>query len=277
MTFPSVGHLLCIALFVCCFLLSGCAVTPKIPLDILTYSAKTTGREDNLLVLLRGLGGSNSVFEDEGIIDEIRRRRLPFDIVAPDTNIGYYANHTLVERLKTDIIDPARRKGYKHIWIAGFSWGGLGTLIYLRNHPKDIDGVLLISPYLGLSSLIQEIKDAGGIASWQKVTSSTDISDWSRLNWSWIREYSETPQHYPPIYLGYGSKDWVTNDGPALFATVLPEKRVFNYPGNHDMSTFKLLFSQQLDMLQVKFPATPAYTVNKKFPSHTDGVALTHK
>jgi len=258
MTFPSVRQLPLITLLVCCGIVAGCAATPKIPLERLNYPAHATGREKNLLVLLRGLGGSNTVFEEEGIIDEIRSRRLPFDIVAPDTHVGYYTNQTLGERLQSDIVDPARRKGYKHIWIAGFSMGGLGSLIYLRSHHKEIDGVLLISPYLGVNSLIQEIKTAGGITAWHKVTTETEISDWSRLVWSWIREYSETPQNYPPVYLSYGSKDWVTNDGPALLATVLPKDRVFNVPGNHNISTFRTLFSRQLDMLQKKFPAAPA-------------------
>jgi len=268
MTFPFVRHILCITLCVCFLFVTGCAVTPKVPLDTLSYPARATGREDNLLVLLRGLGGSNTIFEKEGIIDEIRRRRLPFDIVAPNTNFSYLTNHTLVERLKTDIIDPARRKGYHHIWIAGFSMGGLATLIYLHSQHRDVDGVILISPYLGLNSLIQEIRDAGGIASWQQVTTSTDLSDWSRLVWSWIKVYSKTPKNYPPIYLGYGSKDWVAKDGPSLLATVLPENRVLSIPGNHDIKTFKALFSRQLDMLQIKFPATTAPVVNNILQTH---------
>lgn len=268
MTFSFVRHMLWISLCTCFLLVTGCAVTPKVPLDALSYPAKATGREDNLLVLLRGLGGSNTVFEKEGIIDEIRRRRLPFDIVAPDTNFSYLTNHTLVERLKTDIIDPARRKGYRRIWIAGFSMGGLGALIYLRSQHSDVEGVILISPYLGLNSLIQEIKDAGGVASWQQVTTSTELSDWSRLIWSWIKEYSKAPKNYPPIYLGYGSKDWIAQDGPSLLATVLPENRVLNIPGNHDINTLKLLFFRQLDMLQIKFPVTPAPVVEKKLPTH---------
>ncbi len=269
MTFPFIRHLLYCTLFVCYLLVTGCAVTPKIPLDTLSYPAEVTGRADNLLVLLRGLGGSNTIFEKEGVIDKIRRRRLPFDIVAPDTNYSYYTNHVLGKRLQTDIIDPARRKGYRHIWIAGFSMGGgLGTLIYLHSHHRDIDDVLLISPYLGLNSLIQEIKDAGGVASWQQVTKATDLSDWSRLVWSWIKEYSKAPKNYPPIYLGYGSEDWVVKDGPSLLATVLPKDRVFIVPGNHDISTFKVIFSRQLDMLQLKFPATPAAAVKKKLPPH---------
>jgi pimeloyl-ACP methyl ester carboxylesterase len=264
MTLTSVRHLLCITSLVCCFFISGCAVTPKIPLEALNYPAQATGRSDNLLVLLRGLGGSNAVFEEEGIIAEIRSRRLPFDLVAPDTHFGYYTNKTLATRLQTDIVVPARRKGYKQIWIAGFSMGGLGSLIYLHSYHRDIDGVLLISPYLGVNSLIQEIKDAGGITAWKHVTTSTDISDWTRLTWSCIREFSEAPQHYPPIYLSYGSEDWVARDGPALLATVLPKNRVFHVPGDHNIKTFRILFSRQLEMLQKKFPPTPAPAIKNK-------------
>ncbi len=259
MTFARISNLLLIVIFAFCFIFSGCIATPKAPLDSLTYAAKNTGREENLLVLLRGIGDNNSIFEDEGIIDEIRRRRLPFDIVAPDTHFGYYKAHTLEERLNTDIIDPARRAGYKQIWLAGFSLGGVGSLFYLRSHPGDIDGVLLTSPFLGWDDMIHEIKDAGGVAAWQQVT--TDQSEWSRLIWSWIKQYAAAPQNYPPLYLGYGTNDWLSDEGPPLLATVLPVDRSFSVPGNHTVSTFKKLFYRHLDMLQMKFPATPD-TVN---------------
>lgn len=207
-------------------------------------------------MLLRGIGDDNSIFEKNGTIDEIRRRQLPFDMIAPDTHFGYYKDHTLEERLKTDIIDPAKSNGYKQIWIAGFSLGGLGSLFYLRSHPKDIDGVLLISPFLGWDAIIHEIRDAGGVASWQQVT--TDTSDWSRLIWSWIKKYGATPETFPPIYLGYGRNDWLSDEGPPLLATVMPADRVFSVPGNHTVDTFKVLFSRHLDFLQNKFPATSA-------------------
>lgn len=241
-----------IMLCVCSFLVSACIATPKIPLDSITYPAKTTGREENLLVLLRGIGDSNAVFAEEGVIDEIRRRHLPFDIIVPDTHFGYYKAHTLEERLKADIIDPARNKGYKQIWLAGFSLGGLGSVFYLRSHPGDINGAVLISPFLGWDTIMHEIKDAGGINSWQQIT--TDSNDWSRLIWSWIKEYAAAPQNYPPIYLGYGRNDWLADEGPPLLATILPANRVISVSGNHTVSTFKTLFYRHLDVLQEKFP-----------------------
>lgn len=245
-------------LFTGAFFISGCIATPTVPLDTLSYPARVTGHEENLLVLLRGIGASHHIFEEEGIIDEIKGRHLPFDIVAPDTHFGYYDSQTLEARLKADIIDPARAQGYRQIWLAGFSMGGLGSLFYLRSHPGDVDGVLLVSPFLGWDGMIHEIQDAGGVTAWQQVT--TDTADWSRLIWSWIKIYATAPQDYPPIYLGFGSNDWLADEGPPLLASVLPTQRVVSVPGNHTVGTFKILFSRHLDTMQKIFPA-PAATL----------------
>lgn len=237
-------------------LVSGCVATPTVPLDTLSYPARSEGPEENLLVLLRGIGASHHIFAEEGIIDEIRRRQLPFDVIAPDTHFGYYDSQTLEARLKADIIDPARAQGYRQIWLAGFSMGGLGSLFYLRSYPSDVDGVLLVSPFLGWDAIIHEIAAAGGVTSWQQLT--TDPEDWSRLIWSWINGYAAAPRNYPPIYLGYGRNDWLADEGPPLLATVLPAQRVFSVSGNHTVGTFKTLFSRHLDTLAELFPSVPA-------------------
>ena len=87
---------------------SGCIATPAVPLDTLSYPAQVTGREKNLLVLLRGIGASHHVFAEEGIIDEIKRRRLPFDVVAPDT-VEEWQITRIHEKLKR--LEEIRRDG----------------------------------------------------------------------------------------------------------------------------------------------------------------------
>ena len=138
-------------------LLAGCVAAPTVPIASLSYQSDSTQRQRNLLVLLRGIGADNTIFDEEGIIDEIHNRQLPFDVIAPDTHFGYYQSKTIEDRLKHDIIDPARRQGYEQIWLAGFSMGGLGSLLYVRRYPDDIDGVLLSSPFLGRQSIHREI------------------------------------------------------------------------------------------------------------------------
>ena len=225
--------------------LAGCVAAPTVPLPSISYRSNDTVRQRQLLVLLRGIGGGNTIFAEEGIIDEIRDRHLPFDVIAPDSHFGYFKSKTFEIRLKEDIIDPARRQGYEQIWLAGFSMGGLGSLLYLRRYPGDVDGVLLTSPFLGGAPIHREIRGAGGIAAWHQA--SDDPQDWERMIWSWIKNHD--PAITPPIWLGYGESDKVTADGPPLLATVLPAERVFTVPGNHNLATFKAIFLRHLDTL----------------------------
>lgn len=224
--------------------LVGCAA-PRVPIPTLRYPAETTVRQRNLLVLVRGLGADNAVFEKKGIIEEIRKRHLPFDVIAPDVHYGYYKSRTFEKRFKEDIIDPARRQGYEQIWLAGFSMGGLGSLLYLRSHPEDIDGVILTSPFLGWRAIHREIRRAGGVATWQMT--SEDPKDWQRMLWTWIKNHD--PARVPPIWLGYGENDVLAAGGPPLLAAVLSPDRVFTVSGNHTISVFKALFFRHLETL----------------------------
>jgi len=92
------------------------------PLETLYYTAKPIGNR-HLIVFLRGLGGTSrclwaphKCFEAEGFVESVQKRRLPFDMVAPDTHFGYYKDRTLVERLTEDVIRPAKAKGYEKMW-----------------------------------------------------------------------------------------------------------------------------------------------------------------
>lgn len=233
--------------------LSGCASTSNAPLQSLNYLRDDNVRQPNLLVLIRGLGADNTVFAKEGVIEEIRDLGLPFDVIAPNAHFGYYQSETFEQRLKEDVIEPARRQGYKQIWLAGFSMGGLGALVYLRSHPQDIDGILLTSPFLGWPGIHSEIQQAGGISEW--LPNDHDPKDWERMIWSWISRQDFKSQ--VPIWLGYGEDDILTRAGPPLLATVLPESRVFTSPGNHTIATFKTLFRQHLITLAKQSQAAP--------------------
>jgi pimeloyl-ACP methyl ester carboxylesterase len=251
---------------------AGCSTIPPAPpttkpIPVLDYRADNSMRQRNLLVLLRGYGEDNTVFAKEGLIEEVQRRHLPFDVVAPDAHFGYYRTQTLEARLKEDIIEPARRQGYKHIWLAGFSMGGLGCILYLRKYPNDVDGILLTSPFLGWNPILSEIGDAGGVETWQQT--SDDKNDWQRMLWSWIKKHdfaSETP-----VWLGYGDKDELISTGPMFMAARLPAGRAFTVQGEHDLATFKSIFLHHLDTLanQGNFPAKQLTGRNLKQVSTT--------
>ncbi|EAT15302.1 alpha/beta fold hydrolase [Desulfuromonas acetoxidans] len=235
-------------------LILSCTPATRIPLPLLTYTQPQ--QNPNLLVILRGIGGSAEDFERLGAIAAVRQRNLPFDVVVPDAHFGYYKKQTLVDRLYEDVIQPARQQGYQHIWLAGFSMGGLGSLIYVREHPEDIDGILLITPFLGWDGIIHEIKDAGGVSVWQPGTFDP-ADDWQRMVWSWIKEYQHAlplGPPSPPIYLGYGQDDSIADEGPPLLATVLPPCNSFHIPGGHDYEVMLTIFRRHLDTLRDQFP-----------------------
>jgi pimeloyl-ACP methyl ester carboxylesterase len=233
---------------------SGCFFRTRVPIPALEYGRMDASRHKNLIILLRGLGGRPEDFFEHGLIQEIRRRQLPFDILVPDAHFGYYRSRSLEERLKKDLIQPAREKGYQRIWLAGFSMGGLGSLFYLRSHRQDIDGVMLISPFMGWDRILDRIDASGGVRKWSADEKS---DDWQQLIWAWVKTYAEDPDAYPPIFLGYGQNDAMTGRGPALLRTCLPADRVFSVQGGHDYKTFKTIWNLHLDRLEDRFRGLP--------------------
>ena len=147
--------------------LLGCAMIAPAPMDVLTYeNPNKAAANKRLFVFLRGIGGSHRSFEEKGLVADVWARGLPFDMVAPNAHLGYYIDRNLLVRLKEDVIDPARAKGYKKIWLVGVSMGGLGAMLYLKDRPQDIAGVYLIAPFLGSPSILSEIEAAGGVRKW---------------------------------------------------------------------------------------------------------------
>ena len=230
-------------------LFHGCLSGQK-PLEMLTYEAQP--RNTGLIVFLRGMGGafscivhSNACFETEGFVQAVRSRALPFDMVAPDSHYGYYKDRTLEDRIRSDIILPARSEGYRNIWLVGVSMGGLGALLYLRKHPEDIDGVLTLGPYLGSDAIIDEIVAAGGPANW--VPGNYDPrEDWQRMLWDWLKTYPHQAADRPPIYIGIGDQDPYYR-GQKLLADYLPPGHAIFVPGGHWFSTFKTAWVEFLD------------------------------
>jgi pimeloyl-ACP methyl ester carboxylesterase len=222
-------------------ILSGCAMIAPAPLDVLTYenpNKEVTNKR--LIVFLRGMGGSHHSFEEKGLVAEVWARGLPFDMAAPNAHFGYYGDRNLIARLKEDVIDPARAKGYKKIWLVGVSMGGLGALLYLMEHPQDIAGVYLIAPYLGSQFFLNEIEAAGGVRQWNPGAYIAE-EDWQRMFWHWMKiTIADNPDKI--VYLGYGTDDYYRS-GPQLLAPLLPQDRVYTIDGGHDYKTIKALWN----------------------------------
>lgn len=231
--------------------LTGCAGKPVAPIPYVAYQNPEQAQESKkLLIMLRGIGGDHLIFEEHGLVEGVFDKDYPFDVIAPEAHFGYYRAETLGERLHEDIIVPARENGYEEIWIAGTSMGGLGALMYLTDYPGTIDGVILLSPFLGLSGILSEIEDAGGLDVWEPGPVSDE--DWQRSLWAWLQKYDRNLVEQTEIYLGYGDRDLFTR-GQKILATALPEDHTTVVDGGHTYDTLRRLWSHYMGNLDEQF------------------------
>ncbi len=219
--------------------LTSCFPPTKVPIDTITYLNKEGSRQECLVVLLPGKGDRAADFEHEGFVKRIRQAGIQADIVAADLHFGYYLNGTAIERLRNDVIVPAHAKGYRRIWLVGISIGGLGALEYEIKYPSEAYGIVLLAPYLGGASIVDEIVQAGSLQAWNPGMIAE--SDQERRLWEWIRNYESQGRHGPAIYLGYGTDDRFAS-GDKLLAGVLGADRTITTPGGHAWSTWKVLW-----------------------------------
>ena len=201
-----------------------------------------------LAVFLPGMGDSAEDFDREGFVAEMKRREPSVDMVAANATLGYYARGTFIERLTTDVIEPARARGYEQLWLIGNSMGGLGTLYYARTHAADVTGVLALAPYLGERELIDEIHSQGGLARWQGPprVDAMNQDNYQRELWRWLQAVTRGQEPGPNIYLGYGRDDRLARQD-ALLAAVLPADHTYLVEGAHDWTTWKILFGKFLE------------------------------
>lgn len=236
------------ALIILAVLVGGCS--GKKPLETLTYESDPLHNK-GLIVFLQGMGGTTSCFiaghkcfATEGLVEAVRSRGLPYDMAAPAAHFGYYKDRTLEQRLRTDIILPAKARGYTKIWLVGVSMGGLGSVLYLKRHPDDISGILTLGPFLGYDKIIEEIVAAGGVQQWQP-GSFDKHKDWQRMLWQWLKERNQQPDA-APIFLGYGTSDPYVK-AHKLLASTLPPEQVLAEDGGHSFTTFRNIWEVFLD------------------------------
>ncbi len=227
------------------FYICGCMSTPPAtaPIHSITYTHPSK-KADTLIVLLHGKGGKTSDFEKAGFIQAARDKGVFVDMIAVNGHLGYYFKRNLIERLREDIIMPALTRGYKHIWLVGVSVGGLGTLLYSMEYPEELDGILLIAPFMGNSGSIEMIVKSGGVSKWDP--DSARIKKWQKELWNYIKEVTSSSDSKPVIYLAYGTDDAY---GPTsrVLAEVIPRERVFKSKGGHNWRAWTPLWKDFID------------------------------
>jgi hypothetical protein len=219
-------------------------------LNITTYPG--TGNGKTLVVLLPTVAGHGKLYEQQGLIDVSRQHGAIVDIMAIDIQPTLYVNKRIVKKMKTRVIDPARARGYEHIYLFGTSLGGHAALIYTMEYPQDIEGLFLVSPYISDLFVTKIITEAGGLRTWDACPPYA--WEYSCKLWKWLQKYVSDPEQRASVFLGYGTEDRFIKSC-RLLAEVLPQDNVFITPGGHSWHTWHTLWEKMLDRLEIVKPA----------------------
>jgi pimeloyl-ACP methyl ester carboxylesterase len=199
------------------------------------------------VVLLPGAFDTPERFVAAGFDAAVRARGLPLDLQFVALELKSVTDRDMVERLHAEVLLPARRAGYRHLWLGGISFGAFLALTLAARHGRDIDGLCLLAPYLGSRLVTNEIAAAQSLARWAEGAGPTEDED--RNLWRFIA----AGHGKVPIWLGLGRHDRFL-DRHQLLASALPSSAVRTVAGGHDWPTWRQLWDNFLDVW-----TTPTY------------------
>ena len=209
-------------------LLSACVAKgdPSQPIPTATVPA-TSGKADRLVIVLPGRADDLGRLQNSGVADSIHQAWPDADVVFAELTLDFYREGDAPKRLRTEVIAPLRARGYREVWMAGASMGGMGTLMYDAQFPGEFDGMLLLAPYLGDFDLLLEIDFAGGVRNGMAARrKASPEQSWQRDVWRYIKQLADDPARSQRIWLAYGDEDRLRKAMP-LFVPALDAKQVF--------------------------------------------------
>lgn len=228
-------------------LLGGCFGLRPTPVPVNTLSLTESSSADCLLVLMPGRGDRPQRYAENGFADVVRDSGVEADVLGVDMHLGYFRDKTVADRLHQDVVAPALERGQK-VWLGGISLGGLGSLLYMARQPGNVEGAILLSPYLGEGKVLDEIEAAGSLAAWEPPELDPAPSEppegqevWQRL-WIFLQQSLENPDS-PPLYLAYGNGDRLSR-AHHLLARELPDDQVVVVDGGHDWEAWVPLWEE---------------------------------
>ena len=222
-----------------CLLLTACF--PKgdagVRIPHVLVPAPTTATR--LLVVLPGRGDDLAAMQRTGMAQAIQTAWPDADVILTGLSYDYYMQGRAPERLHDEIIVPSRQKAYRQTWLVGASMGGMGTLMYDSAYPGELDGLILLAPYLGDKSLLGEIATAGGVAHWQPgpLPATVNADNFQHELWRHLKGWSREPAKAANVWLAYGDKDRL-RDAMPLLEPVLPAANISRRSGGHDWNTW---------------------------------------
>jgi pimeloyl-ACP methyl ester carboxylesterase len=192
------------------------------------------------MIWLPGAFNTSRDFIAAGFAAAVQRRGLALQLTFFDPTFDHLHDRSALQRLRDESVLPARRAGEK-VWLAGISLGGMLALDYTASHEKEIDGLYLMSPYLGNRALTREIAQAAGLAAWE--AGELAESDEERRIWRYIKSRGTGAI---PLHLGFGKQDRFASAQRLLAGTLAPAA-VSEIDGGHDWRTWCALWDNFLD------------------------------
>lgn len=222
-------------LFLLTTVLSGCLGFPP-PTDPIPVREmkSSSGDHERLVIVLPGRGDDLDMLAKSGIATAVQQAMPDADVALVEATISYYMDGKLVPRLHEQVIRPARERGYREIWLSGASMGGLGVLMYEHEYPGELNGLVLMAPYMGPSSLQKEIRNAGGLAAWDPGPQPPALNrdNVAREQWRVVKSWLTNTSRAQQVWLICGQEDRL-RAAADIVATALPADHVLRPPGGH--------------------------------------------
>ena len=219
--------------------LAGCFTIgdSKVPIGTLSVPALRPAAERTLVIVLPGFGEGAQDMSDHGLAEVIRESWPEADVLLTSATFAYYRDGKLVPRLHDEIVGPSRSKGYARVWLAGASLGGMGALLYEREHPGELTGLALFAPFLGNGDLLEEIRAAGGPRTWDPGPLPAEMNgdNYQRQVWKMVKGWAPRPELARRVWLACGTSDHLIED-VRLLAPALPGSHYVELSGGHTWS-----------------------------------------
>jgi pimeloyl-ACP methyl ester carboxylesterase len=223
--------------------LLSCAPPLTVPVKTVNFTESGEKQQPTLLVFLPGIRDKSAVFAEEGFVSAAQASGIQADMIGVDAHLEYYVKKQFMTRMKEDVIAPAKRQGYRNIWLVGISLGGFGALWYDIENPGELAGVVALSPYLGEPEVVAEVARAGGLKGWRPDVNG-ELDD-QRSIWQGLKSYESSERSLNRLYIAYGLEDkFAVPDG--MLAALLPPEQVFTVEGGHRWPVWRALWDEIL-------------------------------
>ena len=202
--------------------LAGCFTIgdSKAPIGTVSVPAPRPAAERTLVIVLPGFGDDAQDMKDHGLAEVIQESWPEADVLLTSATFAYYRDGKLVPRLHEEVVEPALRGGYRRIWLAGASLGGMGALLF--------------APFLGGKELLDEIRAAGGPRKWDPgpLPAETNGDNYQRQAWKMVKGWTARPELARRVWLACGTSDHLIED-VRLLAPELAGSHYLELPGGH--------------------------------------------